>query len=522
MDRTNDGQFVMNVSDFLANSVSKYPERTALVYLGRRWTYRELGDRVKRLAGAMAAKDIKKGDRVAVMFYNSNHFVEIYFAALQIGAVVTPINFRFVGTEVAYIVNDSGASALFYDAEFHDTITPVRHTFDRVKWFVATGDPDPGRVDDYDALLAGACDKVPCSDVNEDDPCQLMYTSGTTGRPKGALITHRAVMWNLVNIMFGREDQEGERALIIGPLYHTAALNNHLTIQIALGGASILIRRFHPEHVLEVIEQERATTISGSPAMYNLLLQHPEARNHDVSSITKCTAGAAILPLETKRRIEKFFSNVKGIYDVYGCTEASPVISVLRGVDSVRKEGSVGRAMPFVDVRIVDDSDNLLPPGGVGELVCRGPNVMLGYHGRDEETRETLRGGWLHTGDVAWMDEEGYLYIIDRKKDMIISGGENIYPREIEEVLLSHPAILDAAVVGFQDPLWGESVRAFVVPASENPLTEEMVVVHCRQHLASYKKPKIVSFVKEIPRNPSGKILKTKLREIKVASNGIF
>jgi fatty-acyl-CoA synthase len=509
----------MNVSDLLKNTVIKFPERNGLVYLNHRWTYEALEDRVIRLANGLARRGTKKGDRVAVMFYNSNHFVETYFAALRIGAVVAPVNFRFVGPEIKYLINDSGASVFFYDGEFHDRIVAIQDGLKRVKHFVATDVSSPGLAMDYETLLAeGDVEEVHVA-VEEGDPCQLMYTSGTTGRPKGAVISHRAVMWNLVNTMFGREDREGEKALIIGPLYHTAALNNHLTIQIALGGTSILIRRFDPPHVLEVIERERATTISGSPAMYSLLMQYPESHRYDRSSITKCTAGSAILPLETKRRIEQFFQNVKGIYDVYGCTEASPTITILRGEDSVRKEGSVGKAVPFVQVRIVDESGNPLPPGQLGELVARGPNMMLGYHGQEAATREALRGGWLHTGDVARMDEDGYLYIVDRKKDMIISGGENIYPREVEEVLLRHPLIVDAAVVGLSDPLWGESVRAFVVIQKGGQLTEEMVVEHCREHLASYKKPKVVTFVADIPRNPSGKILKTELRERAVISD---
>ncbi len=508
----------MNVSDLLKNTVIKSPKRNALVYLNDRWTYEALEERVIRLANGLARQGTKRGDRVAVMFYNSNHFVETYFAALRIGAVVTPVNFRFVGPEIEYIINDSGASVFFYDGEFHDQIAAIRDSLKGVKVFVAPGASGPRFAMDYEALVAEGDTAEVHVAVEEGDPCQLMYTSGTTGRPKGAVISHRAVMWNLVNTMFGREDREGERALIIGPLYHTAALNNHLTIQVALGGTSILIRRFDPPHVLEVTERERATTISGSPAMYSLLMQYPEAHRYDRSSITKCTAGSAILPLETKRRIEQFFPNVKGIYDVYGCTEASPTLTILRGEDSVRKEGSVGRAMPFVQVRIVDESDRPLPPGQLGELIARGPNVMLGYHGQESATREALRGGWLHTGDVARMDEDGYLYIVDRKKDMIISGGENIYPREVEEVLLSHPLIADAAVVGFSDPIWGESVRAFVVVQKGGQLTEEMVVDHCREQLASYKKPRIVTFVEEIPRNPSGKILKTTLRDRPVSS----
>lgn len=504
----------MNLGAILTNTVEKYPDRTALIHLESRWTYEELNSRVNRLADALVKMGVKKGDGIALMFFNSNHFVEVYFATIKIGAVAVPVNFRFVGPEIVHIINDSEATTFFYGNEFHEIISECLPRLNHVRRFITVDSPDTTLAADYERFLSEGEISEPGVPVTEDDICQIMYTSGTTGKPKGAVITQRAVMWNMVNTIWGREDQEAEIALIIGPLYHTAALNNHLTIQVALGGTSILIKKFDPVHVLEVIQRERVTTISGAPTMYHLLLQHPDAHKFDTSSITKCTAGSAILPGETKRRLETFFPNISGIYDVYGCTEAAPSITSLKGEDAERKHGSVGRVLPFLQVRIVDDADQPVPADTVGELICRGPNVMQGYHGQPEATRETLRGGWLHTGDMARMDKEGFITIVDRKKDMIISGGENISPREVEEVLLIHPFIDDAAVVGVAEDVWGEAVRAFVVIQPGAELTETDVIRHCRRHLASYKKPKYVSFVDDIPRNPSGKILKTELRQL--------
>ena len=503
-----------NLSAILKNTVEKYPDRTALIHLEFRWTYEELNSRVNRLADSLLSMGVKKDDGIALMFFNSNHFVEVYFAAVKIGAVAVPVNFRFVGPEIEHIINDSEATIFFYGNEFQEIISECRPRLNHVRKFITVDSTDATLAADYEQFLNEGENLEPGVTVAEDDICQIMYTSGTTGKPKGAVITHRAVMWNMVNTIWGREDQEAEIALIIGPLYHTAALNNHLTIQVALGGTSILIKKFDPVHVLTVIQRERATTISGSPTMYHLMLQHPDAHKFDASSITKCTVGSAILPGETKRQLEKFFPNISGIYDLYGCTEAAPSITGLKGKDSVRKHGSVGRALPFLQVRIVDEADQIVPADTVGELICRGPNVMQGYHGQPEASREALRGGWLHTGDMARMDNEGFITIVDRKKDMIISGGENISPREVEEVLHTHPLIGDAAVVGVAEDVWGEAVRAFVVMQEGAELTEADVVQHCKRNLASYKKPKYVSFVDDIPRNPSGKIVKTKLRQL--------
>jgi acyl-CoA synthetase (AMP-forming)/AMP-acid ligase II len=382
-----------------------------------------------------------------------------------------------------------------------------------VEVFISFGDEGFKGVLSYETLIRKSKKEELPVNVFEKDVCQLMYTSGTTGKPKGALITHGNILWNLVNAIVGREEKEEEVSLVVGPLYHTAALNNHFSLRVALAGTSVLVKTFEPKKVMEIIEKEKVNVISGAPAMYHLLLAIPDLDKYDARSITKCTTGASTLPDETKQKLMKLFPNAKGVYDVYGCTEASPNIAILKAKDSFRKRECVGQPLPFLEVRIVDDQDREIPRGEVGELICRGPNIMKGYYKDKQATCEALRGGWLHTGDLARMDEEGFVYIVDRKKDMIVSGGENIYPREIEEVLYHHPKVEDTAIIGVPDPTWGESVKAFVVLKKGEIMKEEEVIEYCKKYLASYKKPRTVEFVEALPRNPSGKVLKRVLRE---------
>ncbi len=504
----------MNIGQLLTIAAAKYPERTALIYEDKRFAYEEFNRRVNRCARALLDRGLRKGDKVAGLFFNSNLLLEVYLAVAKSGGVFTPVNFRLAAEEVHYILDNSDTRFFFFGEEFAPLVAQIRPLLPRVEFFVSTSKVHPG-VLEYEALLAGAKDTEPDTVLFDHDECQLMYTSGTTGKPKGALITHGNIMWNLLNLLLGREDKEAQVSMIIGPLYHTAALNNHFTVRIALAGTTILIRNFDAGRVLETIEKEKVNVISAAPAAYHLLLNFPGVEGFDTRSVTKCTAGAATLPDETKKQMLRLFPNAEGIYDVYGCTEASPNIAILKGRDSLRKSECVGPAVAFLEVRIVDEQDREVPAGNVGELTCRGPNVMKGYYKDPQGTADALRGGWLHTGDLARRDEEGFIYIVDRKKDMIISGGENIYPREIEEVLYRHPKIQDAAVVGFPDPLWGESVRAFIVLKEKEIMREEEVIEYCRLHLASYKKPKSVRFVLSLPRNPSGKVLKTSLRGTK-------
>jgi fatty-acyl-CoA synthase len=501
----------MNVGYLLTNAANRYPDRTAIVFEGRRFSYREFNERVNSLVKAFAELGVRKGDKVAAMLYNSNQIVEAYFAAAKMGAVFVPINFRFKEREASYILDHSDAVIFVYGEEFEEMVASLRSKLSKVKQYVCVGEAAGGALD-YEELMARFPPKEPEEKITEDDECQLMYTSGTTGRPKGALITHGNVLWNLVNTMVAREDVPGDTSLVVGPLYHTAALNNHFTIRVALAGTSMIMRRFDPREMMEIIERERINVVSGSPAVFNFLLQLPNLEEYDTLSVTKCTAGSAILPVETKNRLLKLFPNCGGVYDVYGCTETSPSITILSARDSLRKHACVGKPLLFLEAKVVDEDANEVPVGEIGEVICRGPIVMKGYYKDEEGTKEALRGGWLHTGDLARVDEEGFFYIVDRKKDMVISGGENIYPREIEEVLYTHPKIAEAAVIGVPDDVWGESVKAVVVLKESETLTEKEVIEFCEAHLASYKKPRSVDFVQVLPRNPSGKVLKTELR----------
>ena len=503
----------MNVGSLLTNSANKYPQRLAIISEEGRWPYKAFEQRTNQLAGSMRKAGLKKGDRVGILFFNSSYFTEVYFAAVKIGLVATPINFRLIGPEISHILNDSQPGILFYGSEFETTLDSIQGQLEKPPLFVSPHHDSASAVQNYEDFLLQGDSGSPMTDVCEADPCQLMYTSGTTGKPKGAVLTHRNVLWNLFNTILTREDRSGEKALIVGPLYHTAALNNHLTIQVALGGTSIIIRKFEPESLLKTIEREGATIISGAPALYQMLLQHPQADNFDTRSITKCTAGSDKMPMVLKEQLLAFFPNINGIYDVYGCTEASPTITVLNAADSLRTDGSVGKPVPFIEVRIVDAENRPVPAGEVGEVICRGANIMREYHRNPSGTKEAIQDGWLYTGDLARADEEGFVYIVDRRKDMIVSGGENIYPRELEEILLRHPAIVEVAVVGIADSLWGEAVKAFVVCEKNNLLTEADVIDFCQQHLASYKKPKSVAFVSSLPRNAVGKVLKRVLKQ---------
>jgi len=502
----------MNVGSLLTIQANKFPDRTALIYENKRFTFLEFDRRSNQMANALLRFGLQKGDRVAALLFNSPELVEVFLGAAKVGGVFTPINFRLAADEVIYLVNHSDARVFVFGEEFFSLVGDILPRLSKVEKFISVGRAAFPRVVEYEPLLEDSPVEEPGITVSEEDECQMLYTSGTTGRPKGAVLTHGNVLWNLVSTLLAREDKEGEIALVSGPLYHAAALNNHFLIRLALAGASVLMKHFDPRIFMEIIQKEKVNVISGAPAMFHLLLNLPEVEKYDTGSITRCTLGSSTLPDETKKKLLKLFPNAGGVYDVYGATEVSPTLTVLKAADSFRKTACVGPAVPFLEVRIVDSQDREVPRGETGEIICRGPNVMKGYYKDPEGTAEALKGGWLHTGDIGRMDEEGFVYIVDRKKDMIISGGENIYPREIEELLYHHPKIREAAVVGIPDPLWGESVKAFVVLKPGMSMSEEEVIEYCKSHLASYKKPKVVAFADSLPRNPSGKVLKNLLR----------
>jgi len=344
-----------------------------------------------------------------------------------------------------------------------------------------------------------------------------MYTAGTTGRPKGAVLTHKnqIMMWTLASLEVSREPDIGDmsdwRACAAPPVFHIASFG--ICLAYLLFGSTVILpaQVFNPVEIMQLLEREKCDAVLLIPAMANFLLQMPDLGKYDTSSLKAWFSGAAVLPIELRKRIMEVFPQVK-IVDCFGQTESSGIVSMLRPSDAERKEASVGRGLAFVEIRVVDDQDRDVPVGEVGEGVYRGPNIMKEYYNNPEATAVAFRNGWFHSGDLVRRDEEGFIYVVDRKKDMIVSGGENIYPAEVEEVLYKHPKILEAAVIGVQDEQWGENVKAIVVIKPGETLTEEEVIEFCKGHLASYKKPKSVDFIDALPRNPAMKVLKTVLR----------
>jgi len=491
--------------DLLARNAAKFPAREALVCGGRRQTWERLHRRVLRLAGALAGRGVHKGDRVALFLENCDQFVEIYLALARLGAVGVPVNFRLTGPELAFCLQNSGSRVLFHGGRLRETVAAVRGDLPLVELYVEVG-PDGGP---YEEFLAGG-DEPPPVTVREDDPNLILYTSGTTGRPKGAVLSHANSLWNALNMVIECGFRHEDRYIVVPPLYHSAALNCWLLAHVFLGATAVVETAFQPATLPRRLVEERITSLFLVPAMYNALLT--QTGGCDLSGVRIAATGASVMPVGLKEKVQGLFP-AAGLIDVYGLTEAGPGVTILKPADALRKAGSVGRPLVTLEVRLVDDSGRDVPAGEVGEIIVRGPTVMQGYHGLPEASAQALRDGWLYTGDLARSDEEGYLYLVDRKKDMVNSGGENVYPAEVEAVLLQHPGILEAAVIGVPDSRWGEAVCAVVVPRPGVELGEAEITAFAADRLAGFKKPRRVVFTGALPRNPSGKVLKTVLRD---------
>lgn len=463
------------------------PDRIAVVHDGRRITYRELHERVTRLAHVLRGRGVGHGDRVAYLGPNHPAFLETLFAAGTLGAVFVPLNTRLAGPELAFILSHSGAAVLVH-ASPTDLEVPCRLS-----------------LDDCDRLVAGA-EAVPIDDpVSPGDPCMIMYTSGTTGRPKGAVLSHANVTWNSLNVLVDVDLAADEVTLVVAPLFHTAGLNMTCLPTLLKGGRVVLLGAFDPGRVLEVIEAERVTYLFGVPTMFDAMAAHPRWAAADLSSLRTLNCGGAPVPMRT---LDPYLARGLALSQGYGMTEASPGVLYLPAERAAAKAGSAGVPHFFTDVRVVLADGRDAAPGEEGEVLVRGPNVMAGYW----DGPPVAPDGWLRTGDVARIDEDGYAYIIDRIKDMYVSGGENVYPAEVEEVIASHPAVADCAVIGVPDATWGEVGRAVVVLRPGTDADPDDILGFLRGRLATYKIPKSVVRAESIPRTPSGKIIKPALR----------
>ena len=498
----------MSLAHLAEESLDKYGEYVALAFEGRRYTNLDQEREASRLAHALRRLGVGAGDRVAVMLPNCPEVTQSYGAILKCGGVIVPIIFLLGDREVAHILVDSEAkvvitaSDMLGKVEAQIGVLPTLHHV-----LLVDGDGD-GKTLSLAAERAGEPDAFPAVDRRPDDLAVILYTSGTTGVPKGVALSHDNLESNAraaasLNEL-GREDW----AVAVLPLSHSYGLTVMNAGHI-LGSRAALLRWFQPEAVLRTIEEFRAVSMSAVPTMLVYLLNFPDADRFDTHSMRVWGSGAAPLPVEIVEPFERKFGG--RILEGYGLTEASPVVSAHR-LSSPRKLGSVGRAIPGVEISIQDDLDRPLPAGELGEVCVRGRNVMVGYYRNPEETARTVRAGWLHTGDMGRLDQDGFLFIVERKKDLIIRGGFNIYPREVEEVLYAHPKVAEAAVVGMKDDLMGEGVLAFVVLRSGERASAEEIGAFCEGRLTRFKCPKEIRFLDSLPKSPIGKILRKELR----------
>ncbi|XRQ14600.1 acyl-CoA synthetase [Actinomadura welshii] len=484
----------------------KTPRAAALVHEGRTLAYDALLDRVARLAHALRGLGVRPGDRVAYLGPNHPSFLETLFATGMAGGVFVPLNTRLTGPEIAYQLADSGTSALVYGPSHAGLVDGIRGGTP-VRAHIALDDPGERG---YEALLAAA-DADPLDlPVALDDPCMIMYTSGTTGRPKGATLTHGNITWNAVNVLIDHDLTAGEVALVSAPLFHTAGLNM-LTLPVLLkGGTCVLVAAFDPAATLDMIAGHRVTFMFGVPTMFQRVAAEPGWAGADLSSLRILTCGGAPVPPSL---IETYQARGLTFLQGYGMTEAAPGTLFLDAAHAVSKAGSAGVPHFFSDVRVVGPDMAEVAPGETGEIVVRGPHVMSGYWGRPDDTAAAFAGGWFRSGDAARVDEDGYAYIVDRIKDVIISGGENVYPAEVENAILADPDVAECAVFGVPDGTWGEVGRAVIVPRPGADVDPAEVLAALAGRLARYKIPKSAVLAAEIPRNAAGKILKARLRE---------
>lgn len=504
----------------LERPVLQFPDKPALVDGDKVFTYREFSGRVNQLAGGLRQRGVNRGDAVAALCLNHHHYLESYFACHSMGAIIVPLNIRLGAEEIVYILNDSKTKVLLIDEPFLPMLPAIRKDVPGLAEIVysdTVGDVPEG-LTRFESLLEGQSEEAQTVDLNEDDVAGYFYTGGTTGHPKGVMLTGRNIVSNAFHLQTMLNFTPGDRWLHIAPMFHLADVAAIYAVMM-MGGTHVFGRAFDPKLFLEIVQRDKVTSTILVPTMLNFVLNHPEFDDYDLSSMRFYLYGASPMPVPLlKRAMEKMpCPPVQG----YGMTEAAPLVTVLtseehrRGMENAEDEwilSSAGRPVPGVEVRIVDDEGREVALGEAGEIILRGPNVMKGYLNKPEATAEAIRDGWYHSGDVAVRNPEGFVTIVDRKKDMIISGGENIYTTEVESVIMRHEAVLETTVIGVPDEKWGEVVKAFVVTKPGASVAEQEIIEFTREVLANFKCPKSVEFLDELPKSGAGKILKRDLR----------
>ena len=507
----------MSHGEQLARVARRTPEVEALRFEGVSRSFHELNVSVDRLAAALRTRGVKTGDRVATLMTNRMEVVETYLAVGRLGAVCVPVNFRLVAEEVVYILQDSGATALVVDEGLAQVAAVARQQATEVRsCLVTSGEPGAAGAgaESYQEALQAAADGNPWPDVPEHLAAFIMYTSGTTGRPKGAVLTHFNLLMNTMNMIAGMGFRDDDRRWLSGlPLFHIGGLNGILPY-LLLGGTSVILPsgQFDAAHVVDMMERERISACYFVPTQWQAICAVHGLADRDLSALRRISWGASVAPPSVLKAMASSFPGVPN-YNAFGQTEMSSVTCVLRGEDAIAKMGSIGTPIVNVEVRVVDEHLADVSQGEVGEIVYRGPTVMQGYWNKPAATLEAFDGGWFHSGDLVRQDEDGFYYVVDRKKDMIISGGENIYCAEVEAAIDAHAGVQEVAVIGLPDPTWVEVPMAIIVAVdAASPPSETEIIDWCRERMASYKKPTKVIYVDVLPRNASGKVLKTELR----------
>ena len=501
----------MNIGEWPTRWAARYPDETWIRYGDLSLSKGEFNARINRLAHAFQEMGVKKGVRFGVLMANSNAFLEVLLALNKLGGIMVPLNFRLAPPELEYILNDSEPIGLIYSPEFAESAEALRGKIPSMKQFIRELEGGSSQDPLFEEWISGKPEEEPVPDreVTLDDIQFIMYTSGTTGKPKGAAILHGNTQWNAINSINMYAFDSSDTSIACAPLFHIGGLAVSAFPALYVGSKIVIQRFFNPVETLKLIEQEKVSFMFGIPVMFLLMTQIPEFESTDYSSVRFFIAGGAPCP---RSLIEKWLEHGITFNQGYGMTETATAITALRMEDALRKLGSCGKPVFHTDIKIVDPEGEDLPTGEMGEVIVKGPNVIHEYWRLPEATAETIVDGWLKTGDMGYIDEEGYLFLVDRKKDMYISGGENVYPAEVEDVLVGFDKLADAGVIGVPDEKWGESGLAVVVPAPGVELSEEEVIEYCRGKLAKYKIPKKVAFVEALPRTATGKILKKELK----------
>ncbi|WP_053220409.1 fatty acid--CoA ligase family protein [Virgibacillus senegalensis] len=508
----------MNISEQISITAKQHPEKPAYIFDGKETTYLELEGIINKFADSLVSLGYQKGDHLALVVGNSPHFIIGLYGALRAGVIVIPINPIYTSDEISYILQNGDVKGIVTLDMLSGKFVQIADVLEEVEHIIIAETGAGTEIADtvlsakmksFSKMVGEGNARFDRPELQEEDVALVLYTSGTTGKPKGAMLTHRNLYSNAKDTADYLQMDGREKVIAALPMFHVFCLTVALNAPLMNGGTVLIVPKFSPEAVFKLAKEQQATVFAGVPTMYNYLLQTAGGHEEDFQSIRLCISGGAAMPVALLKNFERKFGVM--VSEGYGLSEASPV-TCFNPLDRERKPGSIGTNIKNVENKIVDEMGNELPPGEVGELVVRGPNVMAGYYKLPEETEAVLRDGWLYTGDMARMDEEGYFYIVDRRKDMILVGGYNVYPREVEEVLYEHPDIEEVAVVGMPDPEQGEAVVCFVVTENEGLRTSD-VIGFCREQLAKYKVPSVVEFLDELPKNTTGKILRKQLRE---------